>query len=216
MNWATIEFLLENTVFLMIGLQARRIIVANSQSGLSGQQIAGFCAAVLAGVIIIRLLWVLGTRPFLFRRDKDTGDARVPWSYALVIGWAGLRGVVTLAAAFLIPEGVPYRDTLIFAAMVVTAGTLLLQGLTLPLLVRALGLRGPDARSDALQAATVLQTSSNAAIAHLGEVVGPNDAPETVQLLRDRIAARPECHVGEARQAGRRRDTRPRNIAGSG
>jgi hypothetical protein len=192
-NWATIEFLLENTVFLMIGLQARRIIVANSETGLSGQLIAGFCAAVLAGVIIIRLLWVLGTRPFLFRRDKDTGDARVPWSYALVIGWAGLRGVVTLAAAFLIPEGVPFRDTLIFAAMVVTAGTLLLQGLTLPPLVRALGLRGPDPRSDALQAATVLQTSSNAAIAHLGEVVGPNDAPETVQLLRDRIAARPNA-----------------------
>ena len=117
----------------------------------------------------------------------------MPWSYAIVIGWAGLRGVVTLAAAFLIPEGVPYRDTLIFAAMVVTAGTLLLQGLTLPLLVRALGLRGPDARSDALQAATVLQTSSNAAIAHLGEVVGPNDAAETVQLLRDRIAARPNA-----------------------
>ena len=77
-----------------------------------------------------------------------------------MIGWAGLRGVVTLAAAFLIPEDVPFRDTLIFAAMVVTAGTLLLQGLTLPVLVRALRLRGPDARSDALQAATVMQTSS--------------------------------------------------------
>jgi Na+/H+ antiporter len=192
-NWATIEFLLENTVFLMIGLQARRIIDANSHSDLPGLQIAGFCLAVLAGVILIRLVWVLGTRPLLFRRDRDTGDSTAPWSYALVIGWAGLRGVVTLAAAFLIPEGVPFRETLIFAAMVVTAGTLLLQGLTLPLLVRALGLRGPDARSDALQAATVLQTSSNAAIAHLGDVVGPNDATETVQLLRDRIAARPNA-----------------------
>ena len=192
-NWATIEFLLENTVFLMIGLQARRIIEANSESSLSGLQIAGFCAAVLAGVIIIRLLWVLATRPILFHRDRDTGETRVPWSYALVIGWAGLRGVVTLAAAFLIPEGVPFRDTLIFAATVVTAGTLLLQGLTLPLLVRALGLRGPDARSDALQAATVLQTSSNAAIDHLDEIVGPDDAPETVQLLRDRIASRPDA-----------------------
>jgi monovalent cation/hydrogen antiporter len=192
-NWATIEFLLENTVFLMIGLQARRIIEANSESSLSGLQIAGFCVAVLAGVIIIRLLWVLATRPILFHRDRDTGEARVPWSHALVIGWAGLRGVVTLAAAFLIPEGVPFRDTLIFAATIVTAGTLLLQGLTLPLLVRALGLRGPDARSDALQAATVLQTSSNAAIDHLDEIVGPNDAPETVQLLRDRIASRPDA-----------------------
>jgi Na+/H+ antiporter len=192
-NWATIEFLLENTVFLMIGLQARRIIDANSHSDLPGLQIAGFCLAVLAGVILIRLVWVLGTRLLLFRRDRDTGDSTAPWSYALVIGWAGLRGVVTLATAFLIPEGVPFRETLIFAAMVVTAGTLLLQGLTLPLLVRALGLRGPDARSDALQAATVLQTSSNAAIAHLGDVVGPNDATETVQLLRDRIAARPNA-----------------------
>jgi Na+/H+ antiporter len=192
-NWATIEFLLENTVFLMIGLQARRIIDANSHSDLPGLQIAGFCLAVLAGVILIRLVWVLGTRPLLFRRDRDTGDSTAPWSYALVIGWAGLRGVVTLAVAFLIPEGVPFRETLIFAAMVVTAGTLLLQGLTLPLLVRALRLRGPDARSDALQAATVLQTSSNAAIAHLGDVVGPNDATETVQLLRDRIAARPNA-----------------------
>ena len=110
-----------------------------------------------------------------------------------MIGWAGLRGVVTLAVAFLIPEGVPFRETLIFAAMVVTAGTLLLQGLTLPLLVRALKLRGPDPRSDALQAATVLQTSSNAAIAHLGDIVGPDDAPRTVEVLRDRIASRPEA-----------------------
>ncbi|HTF40708.1 MAG TPA: UBP-type zinc finger domain-containing protein, partial [Propionibacteriaceae bacterium] len=93
----------------------------------------------------------------------------------------------------LIPEGVPFRETLIFAATVVTAGTLLLQGLTLPILVRALKLRGPDPRSDALQAATVMQTSSNAAIAHLDDIVGPNDAPRTVEMLRDRIASRPEA-----------------------
>jgi monovalent cation/hydrogen antiporter len=192
-NWATIQFLLENTVFLIIGLQARGIIEANSESELSGWQIAGFCAAVLVAVIAIRLLWVLGTRPFLFRRDKDTGSTAAPWSYALVIGWAGLRGVVTLAVAFLIPEDVPFRETLIFAAMVVTAGTLLLQGLTLPLLVRALKLRGPDARSDALQAATVLQTSSNAAIAYLDDIVGPDDAPRTVEVLRARITSRPEA-----------------------
>jgi monovalent cation/hydrogen antiporter len=192
-NWATIQFLLENTVFLIIGLQARGIIEANSESELSGPRIAGFCAAVLIGVIAIRLLWVLGTRAFLFRRDKDTGPAAVPWSHALVIGWAGLRGVVTLATAFLIPEDVPFRETLIFAAMVVTAGTLLLQGLTLPFLVRALKLCGPDPRSDALQAATVMQTSSNAAIAHLDDIVGPDDAPTTVEMLRDRIASRPEA-----------------------
>ena len=192
-NWATIQFLLENTVFLLIGLQAKAIIEANSESDLSALRIAGFCAAVLSGVILIRMLWVLGTRAILFRRDKDTHGVRAGWSDALVIGWAGLRGVVTLATAFLIPEDVPFRATLIFAATVVTAGTLLLQGLTLPFLVRALGLRGPDARSDALQAATVLTTSSNAALAHLDDILGPNDAPETVKVLRDRIAARPDA-----------------------
>ena len=122
---------------------------------------------------------------------------------------------MTLAAAFLIPEDVPFRDTLIFAAMVVTAGTLLLQGLTLPLLVRALRLRGPDPRSDALQAATVLQTSSIAAIAHLGETVGPNDTPETVQLLRERIAARPAA-MWESSAGPATTRLQPSNIGDSG
>ena len=116
------------------------------------------------------LLWVAIGSFFLFRQDRDADDRRTPWSHALVIGWAGLRGVVTLATALLIPVNVPHRETLIFAAMLVTAGTLLLQGLTLPPLVRALRLRGPDARSDALQAATVLQTASIAAIAELERI----------------------------------------------
>ena len=153
-NWATIQFLLENTVFLMIGLQAR--------PDHRGQ----LCVSSLRGTYRRFLRRRLGRRHrasgccgFSARAASYSAVTKTPaigpspWSYALVIGWAGLRGVVTLAAAFLIPEGVPFRETLIFAAMVVTAGTLLLQGLTLPLLVRALKLRGPDPRSDALQAA---------------------------------------------------------------
>jgi Na+/H+ antiporter len=192
-NWATISFLLENTVFLLIGLQARRILSAVSESELSWEQITGFVLAVLAGVIAIRMAWVSATRIFLFRRRWRHEGYTPPWGYTLVIGWAGLRGVVTLAAAFLIPEDVPEREVLILAAMVVTAGTLLLQGLTLPWLVRTLKLRGPDARSDALQAATVLQTASNAALEALNRLVQPTDPPETVELLGDRIRARPEA-----------------------
>jgi CPA1 family monovalent cation:H+ antiporter len=101
--------------------------------------------------------------------------------------------VVTLAAAFLIPEDVPEREVLILAAMVVTAGTLLLQGLTLPALVRALDIRGPDARSDALQAATVMTSAATAGVVALDNLVKPADAPETVDLLRSRINARPEA-----------------------
>ncbi|HEY5820613.1 MAG TPA: Na+/H+ antiporter [Propionibacteriaceae bacterium] len=192
-NWSTIQFLLENTVFLLIGLQASRIIEKVRESSLPGSRIAVFCLAVLVGVIVLRLAWVAVARLFLFRRNADSDGERVPWAHSIVIGWAGLRGVVTLAAAFLIPVTVAERDTLIFAAMVVTAGTLLLQGLTLPALVRRLNIRGPDARSDALQAATVLQTASNAGLAELDRVSTDEDAPETIELVRSRIASRPDA-----------------------
>jgi monovalent cation/hydrogen antiporter len=138
------------------------------------------------------MLWVIAGRYVLLPRNKAFGE-RLPWGHSLVVGWAGLRGVVTLAAAFLIPPTVAHRDVLIFGAMVVTAGTLLIQGLTLPYLVRGLRLRGPDARSDALQAATVLQTASAAALAELDRIRQPTDDDEVVERLRQRIAARPEA-----------------------
>jgi len=191
-NWATIQFLLENTVFLLIGLQAERILRAVEQSELSAARITTLVLAVLVAVILIRLVWVALARIFLFRRKWEREGYVPPWGHTLVVGWAGLRGVVTLAAAFLIPEGVPHREVLILAAMVATAGTLLLQGLTLPALVRALSIRGPDARSDALQAATVMTTAANAALAALDKLARPSDAPETIELLRSRINARPE------------------------
>lgn len=193
LNWSTIQFVLENTVFLLIGLQAKRIVGDLRHSALSGPRIAGFCVTVLLGVIVLRLVWVAINRFFLFRRDRHADLPLPPWSGTLLLGWAGLRGVVTLATAFLIPPEVPHREVLVFAAMVVTAGTLLLQGLTLPALVRRLGLRGPDARSDALQAATVLQSSSIAALAELERVRRPTDSAETIDLLRDRISSRPHA-----------------------
>ena len=193
LNWSTIQFLLENTVFLLIGLQASRIVRDMVNSDLSAGRIAALCAGVFAAVIVLRVAWVSLARTFLFRRQADVVKGPAPWSYTLVIGWAGMRGVVTLAAALLIPAEVEHRGTLIFAAMVVTAGTLLLQGLTLPALARALRLRGPDARSDALQAATVLQTASNAAIADLDDIRQPTDTAETIELVKARIAARPDA-----------------------
>ena len=196
-NWGTIQFLLENTVFLLIGLQARRTVAALAQSPLSGWQIAGFCLAVLGTVIVLRMIWVFLMRISLFRRQRDGDDdeVEVPWQATLVVGWAGLRGVVTLATVLLIPDNPvtqEIRPVLIFAAMVVTFGTLLLQGLTLPPLVRALHLRGPDARSDALQAATVLTTSTTAALKALDDLSGAADNPDVVARVRDRLNAGPE------------------------
>ena len=213
-NWATVTFLLENAVFLLIGLQARRIFTDVGNSDLSAAHVAGFCAAVLATVIVLRLVWVFGTQPLLFRRDKDRYGHRTPWQHIFVIGWAGLRGVVTLATVFLIPAGTPYLQVLVLAAMVVVAGTLLLQGGTLPAVVRRLGLRGPDPRSDALQGATVLESATRVALAKLDEIAGENETPETVQTVRERIlAGRTPCGRSWARVTRRHR---PRSIDGCG
>lgn len=189
-NWSTIQFLLENTVFLLIGLQARQIVHGIRSTDLAPGQVAWFCVAVLLGVMIIRMLWVIiGRAPLL---PKARWREPAPWSYSVVIGWAGLRGVVTLATALLIPVSLDNRDVLVFGALVVVVGTLLIQGLTLPLLVRRLGLRGPDPRADALQAATVLQTASNTALAGLEEAAGPDADPAVIKRVRTRVKAVPE------------------------
>jgi monovalent cation/hydrogen antiporter len=93
-------------------------------------------------VIVVRFVWVFLYR-FLFREDRDRPDAMSraeSFKAALVVGWSGMRGIVTLAAALALPVGFPYRDFVLLTAFVVVLGTLLLQGLTLRLLLRWLGM----------------------------------------------------------------------------
>ena len=104
-----------------------------------------------------------------------------------------MRGVVTLAAAFALPEETPERPVLVLAAMSVTVGTLLLQGLTLPWLARRLGVRGPDPREDALQEATILQASVAAGLKALEEHDEADE--ETIDLLRGDNLARAMAYV---------------------
>jgi len=103
-----------------------------------------------------------------------------------VIAWAGMRGVVTLAAAFVLPADTPQRAVLVLAAFVVVAGTLAVQGMTLPPLIRKLRLPRPDPAEDALQEAAVLHDMTRAALAKLEEIRTDDDPPEIIQRLRDR------------------------------
>ena len=116
-------------------------------STLSGRQIAGFCVAVLVRVIVLRMVWVFRCGISLFRRRaRRRPERRGALVGTLVVGWAGLRGVVTLATALLIPDERPApRGAGLRRDGRHVSGTLLLQGLTLPPLVRGLHLRGPDA-----------------------------------------------------------------------
>jgi hypothetical protein len=113
-----------------------------------------------------------------------------PWRYSAVIAWAGMRGVVTLAAAFILPTDTPQRAVLVLAAFVVVAGTLVIQGLTLPGLVRRLRLPPPDPAEDALQEAAVLNDMTHVALARLDEIRRPEDPPEIIDRLRDRLRDR--------------------------
>ena len=191
-NWQTIQFLLENMVFLLIGLQVRQIGEQVAESNLSGTTIAAICAAVLGATIVTRILWLVGIGVMKRVARKVTGrrGSVWPWTYSAVIAWAGMRGVVTLAAAFILPVDTPERAVLVLAAFVVVAGTLVVQGMTLPVLVRRLRLPPPDAAEDALQEAAVLNDMGKVALERLEEVRTPDDSPEVIARLRDRLQDR--------------------------
>jgi Na+/H+ antiporter len=194
-NWRTIEFMLENAVFLLIGLQVRQIVAdAADNSALSGAEIVQACLFVSLTVIVVRPLWVFPATyvPRLIPAIRAK-DPNPPWTYPAAISWAGMRGVVTLAAAFVLPEDTPERDVLILIALVVVGVTLLVQGATLPWVLRRLGLGGPDPAEDALQAASVQQRASAAGLARLEELIVPDDSPEVIERIRVRSRERSEA-----------------------
>ena len=184
-NWSTIQFLLENSVFLLIGLQLRSILENVAASELSTASIVWFCVGALLAVILVRPVWVFIIRVLLVR-PKDANGDRSPWSATAIISWAGMRGVVTLAAVFVLPEDVPHVEVLVLGAFVVTAGTLMLQGLTLPWLARVLKVRGPDGGEDALQEVTVLRAAVLAGQAELDRILTPEVDDSVQNMLRNR------------------------------
>lgn len=189
-NWRTIEFLLENAVFFFIGLQVRQIIADAGQSGLSTGRVVLVCVAVPVTVMLVRPLWVfpmmyLPRVVALARRSADP-PPRIPPAVPAGISWAGMRGVVTLAAAFVLPPETPYRSVLVLVALVVVGATLLLQGATLSLVLRRLGLHGPDRAEETLVLATVQQKVAAAGLRRLDELAGPDVGDDVLERLRRR------------------------------
>jgi monovalent cation/hydrogen antiporter len=173
--WSVIEFLLQGVVFMLIGLQLPDLV-----DGLAGADVgavAGAAAAVSVVVILTRMVWVFAAT-YLGKLLPGGGERPgKPWQYPAVISWAGMRGVVSLAAAFALPLEFPQRDLLLFLTFVVIAVTLLLQGLTLPAVIRRLRLPPPDPTQDALQEAAAQQAAATAAVARLEELIAQNGSP---------------------------------------
>jgi monovalent cation/hydrogen antiporter len=155
--WAFVVFLINGLVFILIGLQLR-----NVWAGLEGRTPAELFSAVLAvvaTVVIVRIVWVYPATylPRLIPRVR-AHDPSPPWQIPVIESWAGLRGVVSLAAALALPfrtdagEPFPQRDLIIFLTFAVILATLVGQGLTLAPLVRRLGVAagGETGREEAL------------------------------------------------------------------
>jgi monovalent cation/hydrogen antiporter len=144
--WRMIVFLLNGIIFILIGLQLPAVV-----SGLATEswtRLLFYAAAVSATVVITRILWVFAAAylPRLFRRTIRPHDLGPAWQHVAVVAWSGMRGVVSLAAALALPltavGGFPFpgRNEIIFLSFSVILVTLVFQGLTLPILIRALAI----------------------------------------------------------------------------
>lgn len=132
--WETAVFVLNVLAFLIMGLQARPILAGMSSEGLFDA--LGLALAVLATVIAVRIAWTL-VYGAVTRRLGWQGEAALDRRSDILVGWCGMRGLVTLATAFALPASFPGRDPIVLSAFFVVLGTLVLQGLTLkPLLKR--------------------------------------------------------------------------------
>ena len=142
-TWDTMVFVLNVLAFLLMGLQARTIVGEMSAERL--REAAWFAGAVVLCVIVVRMAWVLIYNRLAWYLHIVRGAGRAAtFRQGVLVGWAGMRGLVTLAGAFALPASFPQRDLIVLAAFAVVLVTLVLQGLTLAPLVRLLGLDTGD------------------------------------------------------------------------
>ena len=180
--WDTVVFVLNVLAFVLIGLQLRPI-----WERLDDPVRLKYClvaAAVLGIVILTRIAWVMSygvvLRLLIARRGPDPKRPMVAPTVrgGIVVSWCGMRGIVTLAAAFALPENFPYRDLMLLTAFAVVLGSLVIQGLTLRPLISALRLRDENP-----VASEVARARAVAYRAALDEIDGdPSEAAEILRL----------------------------------
>jgi CPA1 family monovalent cation:H+ antiporter len=168
--WEVVVYLANAVLFILVGLELQPIL-----SALGGTAVAVLvaqAALVSAVVIAVRLGWVF-TTPYLVRlldRRPSQVLRRVGARERLVIGWSGMRGAVSLAAALALPRDFPMRNLILFLTFAVILATLVLQGLTLPALIRRLRLTGDGAEEQEELRARMAATE--AALDRLDELAG--------------------------------------------
>lgn len=187
---ATIDFVLETLVFGLIGLQLPSII--SSLHGRDSGRVALLVVAVTLAVLLARVVWMFPATyapRIVSRRIRDREPAPSTAMVA-VLAWAGMRGVVTLAAAYAIPltmddgRELSGRDLVLLCSFVVVLATLLLQGLTLPWLIRRVRVPFDQDQDDALAEAQAAQQASQAAVERLEEIAQA-ERPDSAHIVDD-------------------------------
>ena len=188
--WEIIQFLLNSALFVLVGLQLPAVLDGIDELGTLELIRDGLLVA--ATVIMVRLLWVF---PFTYIPRRLIPKLRrsgppPPWKHTLVIGWTGMRGAVSLAAALALPlltdpgDAFPNRELIIFLTFSVILATLLLQGLTLPPLIQLLGIDDDDDTQER-EEVEARRRAAEAALARLEELTGEEWVREdTVERMR--------------------------------
>jgi Na+/H+ antiporter len=212
--WDLLVFVLNAVIFILIGLQLSAIREGTSIDSLLALVVPG--AVISLTAIAARLVWVplAAIIPRMLSPALRRRDPLPPWPQLLVLGWAGMRGIVSLAAALALPlttgsgEPFPYRDEIIVLTFAVILSTLVVQGLTLKPLIRALKL-GEDTTFE-LEEAQAREAAAQAALARLQELEGqPWVRREHVDRLRaihtQRLQRSSVFNPGESRAAAEER-----------
>ncbi|MEA9986057.1 MULTISPECIES: cation:proton antiporter [Subtercola] len=263
-NWRTVQFFLENGVFLLIGLEIRTLIenVNEHPSAIGVWESVSIGLIATVALIVLRFVWsgplvlglqrraqhaekktlnrrlaldyvrtlpVTGPRQARRRRFAERTYARqradlqqlrregVDWRGGVVLGWSGMRGVVTLAAAQSLPEETPYRDQLILIAFTVAVATLVVQGGTLPWLIRLVGIQGIDVADDRRELARLIDEISGQGLtvlddpaAALGETT-PVD-PDVIERVRQSSFLRTESAWERSKELTGTTDDTPHQV----
>ncbi len=202
--WSLLTFLLNAILFVLIGLQLPAIL--DALSGESPAFLLGTAAAISGVVIVTRIVWAMGT-PYIIRaldRRASQVARRIGWRQRLVSAWSGMRGAVSLAAALALPPTTPQRDLIVFITFAVIFATLVLQGLTLPKLIRVLHIESDDGEQhEELRARLVATQAALARIEELGaEDWTRDDTIERMTGLYDYRRRRLKAQAGKIEDDG--------------
>lgn len=202
-TWEIVELVLTGAAFAFVGLELRA--VANAVDGPLGVLI-GQALAITGVVVVVRFVWIFLVAGIDERIRRRAGPEAEPvgWREMTVASWAGMRGVVTLAAVLALPSDFPERDRLIFIAFVVITVTLLVQGLSLPVLARRLGVTVSQDTLDSVEQA-LIRRARDASFARLDELTESDQldddvlehARENAERMWHSIGFEPEEHSAE-------------------